>query len=169
MRYGDDRVLLGGWESKLVADVRAITSGVPGGGSTFTTAVLDRIHRAYVALLDRGYGLPRYDTAAGDANARRMLLQLSADTGYNTAVIRAFLVSLYNGMKSGEVPEQKYDPVGYAQRVKRLETLDPSSKSVIRRAADTASAAAGVAGKLGIGLVALAALGAAVYFRLGRK
>lgn len=168
MRY-DTASRLSGWESDLRQQMAAITSGVPGGGSSLNNAVVSRLHSVYVSLLGRGYLLPRYDTAAGDAAARRMLLQLSAETGYNTPLVRAFLVNLYNGAKSGAIPEVKYDPVGYAQRRAQVQRLDPSAKGIGQRLTETASAAASVGGKIGLGLVLLAGLGAAVYFRLGRK
>lgn len=153
---------LSGWESDIRKGMSAITRGVSGGGDAITDRIVSNIHARYISLITSGMALPRYDTAAGNDAARVMMQRLSADTGYSAPLVRAFLVTLYGLQKSGKISEVKYDPVGYAKRQAARQAVDPGISSVFGKVA-------GAYGKIGIGMILLAALGAAVYFRVGRK
>lgn len=163
MLYGEP---LAGWESDVLRGMQSITVGIPYGGKLLTSRQVDNLHRRYIALVTGGAALPRYDTAGGDAAARSMMLALSKDTGYSTAIARAFLVTLYGLQKSGRIPEAKYDPVGARVRAAARDKVDPSAWSSVKSGV---GAVGGIMGRLGVGLLVLAGLGAAMYFRLGRK
>jgi hypothetical protein len=157
---------LAGWETDLLSAVRSITQGLPGGGSAFVKRSLDNLHARYISLVVSGMALPRFDNAAGDGAALAMMRKLSADTGISAALSRAFLVSLYSLQKSGKIPEAKYDPVGAKSRAAARSAVDPSALDSLAKGA---GAFGGVMGKLGLGIAAIAVLGALVYFRVGRK
>lgn len=153
---------LSGWQDTVVSAVRGMTAGVQGGGKAFTARVLDNLHARYIAAVTSplGPGLPRYDTAAGNAAAVAMMMRLAEETGYSTALVRAFLVSLYAGVKSGKVPEEKYDPVGSKQRRAVRQQVDPSGASKVK----------GILGMFaGGGMLVLVAGGAVAVYLLSRK
>jgi len=164
MHYGN--TILSGWESDLLTGMRSITAGVIGGGSALNRTMVDNLHRRYIVLIMGGALLPRYDTGSGNAAAGVMLRKLADETGYSVALVRAFLVTLYDLQKAGKIPEAKYDPSGAKSRSAARAKADPS---IWDQAGKAAGAVTSMYGKIGIGLALVAALGAAVYFKIGRK
>lgn len=131
--------VLSGWVDDLRKSMIELTAFVPGGGSALTTRTIDNLHARYVALIRAGYALPRYDTPGGDSAASRMMIKLRDDSGISAPIVRAFLVSLYTLQKTGKIDPIKYDPVGTAARRDTRAKLDPSSKKILERAADSAA------------------------------
>lgn len=156
---------LSGWESSVLASMRSMTVYTPGGGAALNTRIVNNLHARYIAAIADGAGLPTY-TPGDNAAARALMLRLASESGYSTAIVRSFLVSLYTLQKNGKIPIVKYDPVGAADRAAVRDRVDPS---VLSRVTKTAAGVTSGIGKLGIGLALVAALGAAVYFKLGRK
>jgi len=158
--------ILSGWDTDLLAEMKRITVGLPGGGAALVKRVVDNLHARYISLVTAGAALPRYDSPAGDVAATALMRRLVADVGISAALARAFLVSLYLLQKSGAIPASKYDPVGERDRREARTKVDPSALDKI---ASGAKAVGGVYAKLGIGLAIVGVLGALVYFRVGRK
>jgi len=164
MLYGSGTLFTSAWLRKLFEGMQAITVGVPGGGVELTDRVVDNLHKRYMYHIGRGDALPRYDTSAGNEPARLMLLKIKAETGLSAPIVRAFLVTLYKLQKSGEIAEVKFDPAGARVRAAAAKKLDPGADvgGFFKKMIDAY-------GKVGIGMILLAGLGAAVYFKIGRK
>jgi hypothetical protein len=112
--------LLGGWDG-------TIRDAMLARGVTVTTAIVQNLHRAYVALLDSGSAAPVFTGGAIDAGGRATYLKLKDTTHQPGPTVFAFLYVLYTGAQSGKIPMAKYNPVEFARQQSIRERLDPSA------------------------------------------
>lgn len=157
-----------GWVSSVRKGMAAITAGVPFGGSALVDRVVDDLHQRYVVLLRAGYKLPRFSGSAMDDAARTIMLRLASESGYSTALVRAFLVTLHDLAKSGKIPAVRYDPIGTAARQQTRATVDPGTRTVAQRVTATAKTAGKIAAGGLTGILMLAAVAAGGYYLMKR-